>query len=102
MVRLDGRLSKIRELIDNGKYFSINRPRQYGKTTLLTALSADLFQDYIVVELDFQMFSHKDFETEDNFVAAFAREMLISLSNEKVFQTISERNCRSLPALNRI
>lgn len=83
MVKLEKRLIEIRKLVDKGKYFSINRPRQYGKTTLLTALSLSLSRDYIVIELDFQMFSHKDFEHEDSFVTAFAREMLISLSYEK-------------------
>ncbi|MBL7795022.1 MAG: hypothetical protein JNJ90_00820 [Saprospiraceae bacterium] len=29
-------------LIRKGKYFAINRPRQYGKTTLLEALSREL------------------------------------------------------------
>jgi hypothetical protein len=33
MVRLDDRLDKIKRLfIDRGKYFIINRGRQYGKT----------------------------------------------------------------------
>ena len=38
MVRLDERLREIRELVDAGKYFSVNRARQYGKTTVLMAL----------------------------------------------------------------
>lgn len=39
MVRLDERLDKIKRLyVDRGKYFVINRGRQYGKTTTLYAL----------------------------------------------------------------
>ncbi len=34
MVNLDGRLSEVKELVDAGKYFTINRARQYGKTTM--------------------------------------------------------------------
>ena len=39
MVNLEIRLRKIKNLVDNGKYFSINRARQYGKTTTLDALA---------------------------------------------------------------
>ena len=39
MVRLDGRMKKIREqYVEQGSYFIINRGRQYGKTTMLLAL----------------------------------------------------------------
>ncbi len=40
MVRLEERLEKIKTLyVDRGKYFVINRGRQYGKTTTLRALA---------------------------------------------------------------
>ena len=35
MVDISGRLQKIKEMIDAKKYFTINRARQYGKTTTL-------------------------------------------------------------------
>lgn len=39
MVNIDERLEKIKRLyVDRGKYFVINRGRQYGKTTTLAAL----------------------------------------------------------------
>ena len=54
MVDLNGRLQKIRRLVDNGDYFVINRARQYGKTTILRALKDFLQQDYIVIFMSFQ------------------------------------------------
>ena len=55
MVQLDDRLKKIKEdFIDYGSYFVINRGRQYGKTTTLSALEEYLKDDYIVLSLDFQ------------------------------------------------
>lgn len=75
MVDLNGRLKKIRRLVDNGDYFVINRARQYGKTTTLNALARFLSSDYIVVYLDFQFLSHEDFQDASSFVAAFAREL---------------------------
>ena len=38
MVNLDSRVREIKKLVDAGKYFMINRARQYGKTTTLRAL----------------------------------------------------------------
>lgn len=38
MVDLGKRLEEIRVMIDKGEYFTINKVRQYGKTTLLRAL----------------------------------------------------------------
>ena len=38
MVSLESRIKQIREMIDAGDYFVINRARQYGKTTTLAAL----------------------------------------------------------------
>ena len=56
MVNLDSRLLAIKKLVDDGKYFLINRARQYGKTTILMALSRYLKDSYYVVSIDFQTF----------------------------------------------
>ena len=34
MIDLSERLSEIKKMVDAGEYFTINRARQYGKTTL--------------------------------------------------------------------
>ena len=39
MVDISEKLEKIKLLVENEKYFVINRPRQYGKTTTLFCLS---------------------------------------------------------------
>ena len=39
MVDLTERLVKIREMVGQGLYFTINQARQYGKTTTLRALA---------------------------------------------------------------
>ena len=63
MVNINGRLQQIRELVDAGKYFTINRARQYGKTTTLRALAEILRDEYYVVLLDFQTFDNEKFRT---------------------------------------
>ncbi|MBR2605218.1 MAG: AAA-like domain-containing protein [Clostridia bacterium] len=73
MVDLSSRLEAIKAMVDQGDYFTINRARQFGKTTTLTALQAYLTAEYDVISLDFQGISSIDFQTEISFVNAFCR-----------------------------
>ena len=72
MVDLKERLEQIRELVDDGAYFTINCARQYGKTTTLAALAKQLSKEILVVSIDFQRFSQSCFENEWKFCYAFA------------------------------
>ena len=76
MVDISDRLEQIKKMVDGGQYFTINRARQYGKTTTLRALAKYLVQDYVVISLDFQLMSHKDFAEEGAFVKAFSEAVL--------------------------
>lgn len=76
MVPLGNRLEEIREMIGRGEYFTVNRARQYGKTTLFYALAEYLKPWYVAVSLDFQLLSQSDFASEAAFSAAFAREIM--------------------------
>ncbi len=81
MVRLDARLERIkRELVDRKKYFVVNRGRQYGKTTTLSALERYLKEKYTVLALDFQLMGTGDFADEATFVRVFAGTVLDALS----------------------
>lgn len=76
MVDLSERVAEIKKLVDAGKYFTINRARQYGKTTTLTALELVLATDYNVLSLDFQKISDASFRTEEKYVKAFSRQII--------------------------
>ena len=76
MINLSARLYEVKQMIDDGQYFSINRARQYGKTTLIHGLVDFLRNDYEVLSLDFQTLSFEDFKNEHSFTAAFSRELL--------------------------
>lgn len=76
MVNIDKRLDEIKTLVDAGNYFTINRARQYGKTTTLLALEQYLKKDYYIVSLDFQMLGAGEFENENIFALSFARSFL--------------------------
>ena len=73
MVDLSERVKEIRELVDDGKYFTINRARQYGKTTTITALTAALKDQYVVISTSFEGIGDAGFEDEASFVKEFCR-----------------------------
>ena len=73
MVDLSERVREIKKLVDRGEYFTINRARQYGKTTTLVALKKLLLKDYCVLFLDFQGIGKSGFSTEEKFVQEFCR-----------------------------
>ena len=73
IVDITDRVKEIKKLVDNGDYFTINRARQYGKTTTLRALKQILIDEYIVLSLSFDGMSHANFETEMTFVKALCR-----------------------------
>ncbi|MCD8023592.1 MAG: AAA-like domain-containing protein, partial [Lachnospiraceae bacterium] len=81
MVNLDSRLQAIHKMVDIGEYFTINKARQYGKTTTLRALARYLKNDYDVVSLDFQTLSADSFENDKTFVASFANELLDNIAS---------------------
>lgn len=55
MVDISGRIDRIiRDYIEKGQYFTINRARQYGKTTTLYLLERRLREKYIVLSLSFE------------------------------------------------
>lgn len=100
MVSLDQRLLEIKKLIDAGKYFTINRARQYGKTTTLRALSRYLQNDYYVISMDFQTFGAGEFENENTFSLSFARSFLRGLKRNHLSSIIEWNN--ALEHLNTI
>lgn len=74
MVNLESRLQAIRKMVDAGQYITVNRGRQYGKTTTLRALAQYLSDAYYVLNMDFQsVMSGAKFQTEESFSKAFAK-----------------------------
>lgn len=83
MVDISQRLKMIKGYVDRGEYFTINRARQYGKTTTLRALESFLQEKYLVVNLDFQKLGEAKFKDENTFSLAFARAFLRAIRARK-------------------
>ena len=73
MVDISERVEEIKKLVDAGKYFTINRARQYGKTTTITALSTTLKERYVVISTSFEGISDAGFADEASFVKELCR-----------------------------
>ena len=88
MVDISERVEKIKVLVNAGKYFTINRARQYGKTTTLGALELALLRKYHVLSLDFQGISNASFKSEEAFVKAFSRMIIRKAASISIPQNI--------------
>ena len=101
MADLSGRITQIKELVDAGKYFTINRARQYGKTTTLTALERALSKEYDVISIDFQDITSADFIDESEFVKGLSGLLCETRDNmdipvpEQYYQSFQELADRS-------
>ena len=78
MVDITSRLDEISEMVDKGQYLTINRARQFGKTTTMGLLKRHLADKYYVWALSFESFSNETYENEDIFVRDFLEDILLS------------------------
>jgi hypothetical protein len=67
MVDITRRLQEIKRLVDEGEYFSVNRARQYGKTTTLAMLKQYLETEYTVFFISFEGLGEEVFADSDSF-----------------------------------
>ncbi len=73
MADVSKKLERTFQMVHKGKYFIINRPRQYGKTTTLYTI-ADILRktgDYIVFNISFEGIGDLSFEDETNLAPTF-------------------------------
>jgi len=71
MVDIKNKLLKIMEYVNDGQYFTINRARQYGKTTTLHLLEKALPGDYMCVRLSFEGVGDTMFKDPASFCQRF-------------------------------
>jgi hypothetical protein len=73
MVDINGKLEQIIKLIDDGCYFTINRARQYGKTTTLNSLLTMLADAYTCVSISFEGLGDESFASPEAFCRVFMK-----------------------------
>ena len=75
MVDTEERFKAVEELIDMGEYFSINRARQYGKTTMLDMIWRRMADRYLIIDCSFEGVDDSAFASHAAFVKMFADQM---------------------------
>jgi len=71
MVDIRNKIEQIKALVDDQCYFTINRARQYGKTTTLVCLEKTLKNEYLVISLSFEGIGDESFESSEAFCQTF-------------------------------
>jgi hypothetical protein len=82
MADISHKFDEVMKLIEKGKYFTINRPRQYGKTTMLNMLAQHLWKQpdkYILARLSFEGLDDCNFESSERFCPEFVKRFIKSL-----------------------
>ena len=76
MADVSKKINAIEKMVEEEKYFTINKPRQFGKTTIFYLLKKELVKTgYLVLKISFEMMSSDIFESEKLFVKNFLREI---------------------------
>ena len=71
MVDITNRLGDIEKRVAKGEYITINRGRQYGKTTTLYHLAQRLSKDYVVFSISFECMGESEFRTKGTLAYSF-------------------------------
>ena len=97
MVDISGKINKIKDMIENGDYFTINKPRQYGKTTTLYMLSQELKkrEDYLAIKMSFEGIGDESYKSEKDFIEELFRQFrnnFILADEQRLLKLLDENN----------
>ena len=105
MVNINEKLQRIMNLVHDGKYFTINRARQFGKTTTLSVLEKYLNSttDYICVSITFENVDVPIFENSERFCQEFITQVVEALeySNEDFATEWADESVKDFTMLGR-
>jgi hypothetical protein len=103
MVDISEKVEQIFKLVEGKKYFSINRGRQYGKTTTIGMLEKRMLNNYICISISFQFSDKEMFENAEGFCQDFLSRIYYSLqmNNEEEAKLWLDDSITSFQKLNR-
>jgi len=79
MVDISGKIAEIKKMVDDESYFTINRARQYGKTTTLHELCKRLPDEYLAIKISFEGLGDESFASPEQFCPAFVGQIAKAL-----------------------
>ena len=67
------KIKKIIAMVEEGEYFTINKPRQYGKTTTMYLIDQELKKrnDYLVLKISFEGIDAPTYSEQTSFIKTF-------------------------------
>jgi hypothetical protein len=93
MMNNSKKLEEVMQLIEYGDYFTINRPRQFGKTTMLFLINKALEkrENYLSIQLNFQGIDSQFLQSDITFGQMFLMETIQSLkkTNKELAATLA-------------
>ena len=86
MADVSRKLAQTFEMVERGKYFIINRPRQYGKTTTLYTIAEMLEKtgEYLVFNISFEGVGDLAFESERTFAPLFLKLLVRHIKRKDI------------------
>lgn len=105
MADISAKLAQIVALVEEGAYFTINRPRQYGKTTSIHGLFLALNEktDYLSIKLSFEGIGDAVFENEAVFCQSFVDDLAYRLRNSHPdHATFLQKEMKSVGSFRRL
>jgi len=79
MADTSGKIAEIKKLVENECYFTINRARQYGKTTTLYLLKKELQDSHLPVSISFEGLGDDCFASQEAFCSILVNLIAKSL-----------------------
>ncbi|MCP4156860.1 MAG: hypothetical protein GY757_54610 [bacterium] len=96
VAHMPGKLDTIMAMISRGDYFTINRPRQYGKTTVMHLLFQRLKKDknYLVLDISFEGLGSSVYTGPERLIPSILglMSMRLDFMNEKEAAALIDKN----------
>jgi len=85
MVDISEKVRQTAAMVERGNYFTINRARQYGKTTVIRQLEKVLLEKgYQVARISFEGIGDEPFDNAKSFCQTLLRQISRALSNNDI------------------
>ena len=89
MVDVTSKMKVFERLIDEQKYFTITRARQFGKSTSLNWIYNNLSNRYLVMPASFEKYSEHNWADDDSFCKYFCTKIIDACAKESDKSIIS-------------
>lgn len=106
MVDSPKRFEAVANLIGRGEYFTVNRARQYGKTTMLLTIRRRLSDQYLILKTSFEGLGDESFESIPRFVTTFCGLMTSFMQDmgmeREVWEIFDRKDLSSFDELSKV